>query len=418
MNVPEALTRPLFTATPDEFLFSWDNGVEASVERITEHRDELTAEVTIRSRREPKAGLLHSARLNLMSTQARRTLATTLTVRDADIDWGGALEQLCFLTRERYRAGEPSIDMRFYEPSTAARWLVEPFVERSGVTVLFADGGSGKSIIALAIAVTAASGATIIGRREGAPVAVLYADWETDADTFHERLNSIVVGAGVNAIPPVLYRRLVASLPESAAALRREILRDNVGLVVLDSLGLARGGEPESADMTLRMFAAARSLGVPILAVDHVTKAQGNDSTRPFGSTYTHNIARLTWGLDKAEEADSTVVSLVNRKRNNGRLMPRVAYRITFASDALDALTSVNFRRCDPGDVPELAAKMPLRQRILIELRDGPMAIPRIAEGLGYDEKQVGARVGEMVKRSELVRLEDHRVALAARRSA
>lgn len=416
----EAATKPTLSVHGDVYRLAWPCKVEAEVERIAEHRDELSAEITIRSSRPPTPGLLHSARLNLMSTQTRRGLASALADREPELDWPGMVEQLCFLVRERYREGDPTIDLRLHERSERARWLVEPFVEHGGPTTLAAHGGSGKTTTAIAVAVTAATGVPVMGRLHGEPCAVLLLDWETDVDTSDEHLEAVLAGAGISARPAIHYRRMVASLAESASIVRRDIARLGIGLVIGDSIGMARGGEPESADMTLRVFAAARSLGVPVLFTDHVTNAERDDAKKPFGSAYTWNASRLVWTMDKVqgEGEDAIVVGLVNRKRNNGRLVPRIGCRIEYETGERDTLRAIRFRRQDLTEVPEMAARLPLKQRILAELRAGAMSVKALADELAKDETQVNARVGELVKRGQLVRLEDRRVMLAARESA
>jgi len=409
--------RPDLVVVGEIYRLIWPFGIEAELERIAEHKDELTAEVTMRTSRPPSPGLLHSARFNLMSTQARRTLSQSLRERDPDLDWAALVEQMCFLVRERYRNGEPPIDLREALPAEPRRWLVEPFVENEGATVLFADGGTGKSLAALAIAVTVASGCSVLGHLYGEPAPTLYLDWETSRDTMQERLDAIAAGAHIRERPEIYYRRMTASLVESAANVRRDIAKLGIAFVVIDSLGAARAGEPESADMTIRLFNAARSLGVPWLGVDHVTKSTGNDSARPFGSTYTHNLARLTWSMDKSQDEgeDSLILSLTNRKRNNGRLFSPQGYRLTFTTTD-DRLTSVEFRHQDLTQTA-LAGRVPLKQRILAELRGGPLEQPALAERLGADPVQVRARVNELAKAEKVVRLDDHRVALLTQRT-
>ncbi len=352
-----------------------------------------------------------------MSTQARKTLCGALAQRDPELDWGAIVEAMCFLARGRYRTGDPAIDMRLMDAAEGPRWLLEPFVERGGPTVLFADGGTGKSLIGLAMAVSIASGHPVLGQPIGEPRAVLYLDFETDPHTLEEHYSAILAGAGITARPPLYYRRQIASLAESAATIRREVAKLGIGFVVVDSLGAARGGEPESADTTIRLFNAARSLGVPWLGLDHVTKANGNNATRPFGSAFTHNLARLTWGADKAQDegASTTTIALKNHKRNNGRLLPGRAYTVAFESSVDDRLRAVRFRVADLASVPEFAGRLPLKRQILHELTGGPVAIADVAEAIGKDIRIVSARIGELEKAGKIVRHEDKRVALRAR---
>ena len=379
---------PKLTVIGDTYRFAWPCGIEATVDRLAERHDDLTAEVTIRSARPPRPGLLHSARFNTGSTQARGTLAKALAQRDGDLDWGTILEDICFLTRERYREGEPSIDLRTYERNRSARGFVSPFLEYGGPTVVAAHGGSGKTRSAWAIGVTASTGVSILGELHGDPCPVFFADYETDADTGDEILAAICAGAGITERPPIHYRRMVASLHESAATLRREVARTGAGLVIVDSLGPARGGDPNDAETTIRTFNAARSLNVPVLFTDHITNAEASsgDPKKPFGSAYTWNLARVVWMMEKAqnEDEDSITVAFVNKKRNNGRQLSRVGYRIDFENGPDDAILGIRFARCDLANIPDLATRLPLRARMVPLLtRNGSLKVHEISEELG-----------------------------------
>lgn len=414
----EESPKPEITQDPDGYHLTWPTGIEAAVERLAEHRDELTAELTIRSTRQPRPGLLHRARANLMSSQTRRTLATALERREPDLDWQAMLEQLCFLVVERYRTGEPAVDLRESGEGTGVRWLLEPFIERSGPTVLFAAGGTGKSMLALAMAVSVASGHPIIGKLAGEGGPVLYCDWETDQGTANERMRAISAGAGLPTLPPVFYRRCVASLMESAPEIRREIARTKAVMVVVDSFGAARGGEPESADVTIKAMNAGRSLGVPWIAVDHVTKALGNDATQPFGSAFTHNLARVTWSMAKGDDEADHVIALKMRKSNNGRFRPTMGYRVVYESDEDGMLWSVQYHQVDPGSDPALAKSATTIQRIEGALRAGGRTRKELSEDLEIPLNVVTARVYEMLKRGKLAVKEDGsdgRVWLASR---
>ena len=382
--------KPTVTRTPDGYSLKWQEGIEALAERVTEHRDELGCELTVNTTRPPKPGMLHWGRFNLSSEQTRTRLAAKLAKRDADVDWDGLMEQLCVLVADEHRRGDPAVDLREVPIAVSTRWLVEPFVELAGPTVLFADGGTGKSLTALAIAATCASGKPIVGKPHGDPAPVLYLDWETDAATTSERLHAVCWGAGVPQLPPVHYRRQIASLEAAAPEIRREIARIGAGLVVVDSLGAARGGEPESADLTIRTFNAARSLGVPMLFVDHVTKAAGNGSDKAFGSVYTHNLARITWSMDKAQDEGQkgSTVLLTNRKRNNGHLLPRVAYRVVVEADDDGVLSGITFQSVDAVDTP-MADRLPVKAQIWAVLRHGGKALKELSEEIGVAPETV-----------------------------
>ena len=360
----DAVTPPTLTAvSDDEYLFTWDCGIQATVDRIAEHSHELSANISISSTRPPSPGSIYpAARINLMSPQTRDRLANACAKRDPDLDWDAIIGQMCVKAQDRWRAGEPAIDMRTYQMPTTPRWLLEPFVERDDATVVFAQGGSGKSMFALAVAVTIGSGHEVVGRLNGATGPVMYLDWETGPATFRERIGAICAGAGI-PIPPVHYRRMVSSLPESAAEVAKERRRIGAVFAVVDSLGMARGGEPESADLTIRTFKAGRQMGVPWLAVDHVTKADGREATEPFGSAYTRNAARLMWSLTKAQTPEGSQIALRLRKANNGSEGLQAAYSVSMASNENDRLSEIHYMPIQL-DQSAFTDRVPIKRRI------------------------------------------------------
>ena len=58
-----------------------------------------------------------------------------------------------------------------------ARLLLEPFVESEGATILHADGSSGKTTLAEAIAVSVAWGVDILGAVPTRTAPALILDW-------------------------------------------------------------------------------------------------------------------------------------------------------------------------------------------------------------------------------------------------
>ncbi len=204
------------------------------------------------------------------------------------------------------------------------------------------------------------------------------------AETTAERLQAVRWGAEAAKMDQrVHYRRQVASLETSVRELRRQIADLGIGLVIVDSLGAARGGEPESADLTIRTFNALRSLEVPALCLDHVTKAAGNDASKSFGSVYSHNLARLSWSMDKSQQEgqDPTIV-LVNRKRNNGRLLPRMAFRVRVEQDEDESLTAVCYQRVDLVDTDLAPKYAPAWTRVWAALRRGFLTADELAAEL------------------------------------
>ncbi len=412
---------PTLTVVGDVYQFAWtETGVAMTMDRLAEAKDGIQSEITVALTLGERPGLLHYARLNLLSTQTRSALVKALMARAEGIDWAAALEQACLLAVTRYRTGEPVIDLRTVDLDNATRWRIRPFVEDAAATILFADGGTGKSLFGLALGVTQATGKPVLGQLVGEPGAVLYLDWEADEVTHAERLDAICHGAQIkDGIEAVLYRRMVASLKESISNVRRDIAQHQIKLVIVDSLGAAKGGEPEGADSSIALFTAARSFGCPWIGIDHITKAATSPTSgkgRPYGSTYTHNLARLTWSLEQADQQNDQgfSVALTNHKRNNGRLLPRQSFSVILENiPETDRLRCVRFTSIDAKKDAGLAAKLPLKERIVAAMMRGATTNKDLYEALpDEDENQIRARLRELRQDAKIIDLDAHRFGL------
>jgi hypothetical protein len=389
--------QPLKRFTPDGYAFRWvDECIDISLEEVHEARGgELRALMTVQAERDGRVQLLFQADFNIASAQSRQTAARSLATRISpeEIDWTGMLEIVCYHAREHWREGDPPVYLPEHQPDRRRRFLVPPFIEYGGPTILFAMGGTGKSLFALALALTVAAGVDIGLGQPQDRLGVAYLDWETDADTHFERLSALCAGRDLPLPEAHLWHyRQTASLAASAPHLRRRFAKDCVGLMVIDSLGAARGGEPESADSTIRLFNAARSIGVPWIGVDHMTKNGGTEQGTPFGSVFTHNLARATWALEVVEplQAGTQTIALTNRKANNGPLAKRHAFNVDFRSTS-DALELVRYNPVDAMGIPAMLQKLPIVDQVAALLREwGPLTVAEMCDrgdAMGYGLK-------------------------------
>ena len=110
-----------------------------------------------------------------------------------------------------------------------------------------------------------------------------------------------------------------------------------------------------------------------------MTKSDDGDQ-KPFGSAFWHSGARATWNAKKADTSLGTndvAIGLYHRKSNLGPLQPAVGFRFMFDSDGRVAVTPV-----DVAHVDDLAAKLPLWQRLRAALRAGPQSVEALADNL------------------------------------
>lgn len=279
------------------------------------------------------------SRTNLMNATRGgvgwKGLAATLSDMARSIAWDEAVAQGVERAIEVYRTGEQEKELRYQKLTLGNPFLLEPFIASTGVSVFFGEGGTGKSLIALSLAVAVAGNYPIFGKypRQAGPV--MYFDYEDDSEVHEERLAAILKSIKIELEYPIYHRKLIAKVSQSQATMRRSIGERGAVLAVLDSIGMGRGGNANTAEDTIRLFRALRSLDVPTLAIDHVNKEdkRSGETVSPYGSVYTINSARLLWGAVIAPgltSEDKKYLNLQNTKANRTALSPPMGMAITY----------------------------------------------------------------------------------------
>lgn len=382
---------PKATYIEDEHIYVWESvGLELVIERFREDKGSLYADVAPRSTN--GSGFLPPDKLNLGSARSIKQYANTLSERGllSSDEWFNVLSQASALSVRRFREGEPSVVLAGVEWRGKPRYVVAPYIDRHGTTILFGDGAVSKSVHALAFGVSVAVGTTIIPNtsvRETGPV--LYLDWEADAETHAERLEAICSGHGIEPPENLHYMRRVGSLGSSVREIRREIAARGAVFTIVDSIGAACGGDPEQAASIITAMNAIRAFGVPTLAIHHIAK-DAKDKTKPFGSVYSPNLARRTWRLDKEQAAGegAIYVRAINFKANNGKLEQSLSHSVRFDTDDLDNLQEVAFGGGAPGRMPR-SGSTGLKWAIAKELRSGGMTVQELALSIDAKEDSV-----------------------------
>lgn len=404
------LGKPKATYTFDFYQFDWeDPAVTVRVERIHSERDGLKGDLQIVSGVKPRDGILVDAVFNMSSQPTRNSMAKHLKEREESIDWTLLLEMVCLMTKQKWREGSPVYDLAKVDLSADPPYLLYPLILEGASTVLFADGGSGKSMVAIAAGLSIAGGYDVIEgmhpRRKGP---VIYFDWEWDKESHAERLAAVCAGIGWNHIPEgmIHYQRMTASLLDSLPQMRYRVAETGAIACIVDSLGFARGGEPNSADLTTRVFSGLRTLGIPALVLDHVAKGDPQ-STHSFGSAYTFNSARMMWRIDVAKEEgmDNFYMAFVNTKSNR-KIQKGRGYNVNVVTDEEEKLLSVAFQSTDWRDLVEQGLKKtgtPLIQQ-LVELIEANRSAgnPTHEHDLFLALQASGSKVSEAVVRATL----------------
>jgi hypothetical protein len=336
--------------------------------------------------------------LPLGSTTARVSRAGKLTKAAPGLPWIDMLDRACSLAARAIRAGEPAAEL-IPRGRERAPYLIEPLIPLGGrPTVLHADGGTGKSLLAMAIALAVARGITLPGL--GTPTMrarCLYLDWETDQPTAEARAHLLARGLDVSGEGAIVYRRMVAPLVEDAAAVRRDVVAHGIGIVVIDSLQYAIAGSDRGDVATpyTQAFHVLRSLGPDVTALVLAHHSHAGDDKReahPYGSRFIHNNCGSRWELraDREEPTDlrpaALLLGLYHRKANDDWLRPPVALRVVFDREGTGAVASVRVEAGQVQDSPVLLERAHLHQRIAFLMNMRAVDTKTVAEKLGITE--------------------------------
>ena len=222
----------------------------------------------------------------------------------------------------------PNTDPRDLEPTDLdalsrnyhadEQWLIEPIIPSQRQAALYAQGKTGKSLLALDLTAAAASGKPILGGPAlENPVRTLYLDKEMTGSDLQERLHNL--GHHHNDPHwPLIIENLIyyqhkfpyhLDTPEGGDVLLHNALRYNTQLVVVDTLIRTVKGEENSADtikdFNLHTGQRLKEAGIALLRIDHagkdLTKGQRGTSAKVDDVDVVWNLraARYT-GLDDA----------------------------------------------------------------------------------------------------------------------
>jgi DNA-directed RNA polymerase specialized sigma24 family protein len=343
-------------------------------------------------------GHLHQATFNISGSEARNRLAKTLALRantGDEIDWTDVLEDLCRRVLGAEREGEPVAKVGALPTPVAESFRLVPFLPEDQVTILYGDGGVGKSTLASAFAVSVETGVAMIEGWTPRKARVLYLDWEAGRNSLNRRVRGVAMGLHLPRVAQIDYLdcRRRGPLHGFAEHLAMTVDREHYGLVIVDSVGMAAGIGTEGGDANesaLRLFSAFGYLGTTVLAIDHVNRSDAEADrkrSRPYGSIYKSLLARSTWELRLSRSSDvGQVMGLYNTKVNDSDMHAPVSLRVVHGEDG-----SISYEQMDSMPL-ELSRSLTLEEQVASALASlGHLTPAEIADELELAENKVRA---------------------------
>jgi hypothetical protein len=195
-------------------------------------------------------------------------------------------------------------------------WLVDQLLFDNTLSLLGSYAGRGKSLVAMAIAKSIATGEALFGRYEVKRTGpVLFVDEENS----HSDLRDRMLGMGINSDMPLKFISFEGVLVDDEQCFDRlmEAIKEvNPVLVVLDSLvRLHKAKENDASEMSrvMRSMRLIVNEGFGVLILHHHTKGQGDLETRARGSSDIVGAIDVEYALDL--RGDDLVLCSVKSRR-------------------------------------------------------------------------------------------------------
>ncbi|HET7409822.1 MAG TPA: AAA family ATPase [Paracoccaceae bacterium] len=235
------------------------------------------------------------------------------------------------------------------KPVPPREWLVPDLIPSSTVTLLSGDGGTGKSLIALQLAVSIAAARNWLGHHVNSGQ-VMYLSAEDDKDELHRRLNDISRAEGIPLAD--LERLSVRSLAGEDALLATVMQNTNVlvatglmkelseyaqsvepSLIVLDTLADLFAGNENDRAQARQFIGLMRGLAIAnrcaVVVLSHPSLSGLNSGSGTSGSTAWNNSVRsrlyLERVLDEGYEPNPDARVLTTKKSNYSRVGGEIA---------------------------------------------------------------------------------------------
>ena len=278
----------------------------------------------------PRKDLVRNAH-KMMSVEDQEAMPR-LTIEDILGRWSLALEKwLQTQTVGEYVAGD------MLEPP---EFLLEPYILEDAGTIMFGSPGSGKSWLAMAMAVSIDAGSSAIDN----PIwrtrkrKVLFVNLERSKRSVIKRLNDVNVALGLSPHRELLMvNERGNSLAQIHDSVRRTVEKFGVEVVILDSISRTGAGSLLSDETANKVVDMINSYGCAWLAIGHPPRG---DDSHVFGST--HFEAGEDIGIRlKGQRKDNEVgISLTCVKANDIAFPPVNAYKLGFDDFGLTTIKS------------------------------------------------------------------------------
>lgn len=397
----------------DCFFLTWpEDGVGFAFERIVESTwGRVTAEVTVNSIKPgTRQRLAGPFMLGLADLEQQERQAHILSKRGGieAAKWQQYLFSACSRVLSDWRKPDKALNLRTVPNAEPVKFLVPNMLQLGETNLLYGDGESAKSLLALLIVLCAGTDTRLPWGASCTQIAhPLILDWETNEVTVATRLRRLCDGLHID-VPDIAYHRMARPLADCLPDLKAEIAREEFDLLLIDSIGFATRGSLVDDGVARGALSDLRDLGPATkLVVAHVPAADARKESgpsRPFGSVWFWNGMRQGWEVRKSEDSSWDVldVGLFHRKSNDGARLRDLALTISF--DGINGPISVGTGQIANTDLSQYTR---LSGRLYEILKAGARSLYELEEETGSTIESIEKALKAM---PSVIRIDDGRI--------
>ena len=326
----------------------------------------------------------------------------------AELPWTDIVNSVCNIALKRFNKVEKIEEIEPVTKIVHLPCLIEPILPLGVPSIIFGQPGSGKSTVAMLMALIAQSfynedvlGLTAPTKKSPA----LYLDFENNRDELNWRWSALTEGMEAER-NNIRYLSCNRSLADIACHIRREIKKEGIKLLILDSLLGAAGGNPNDAEPVLGLMNALQSLGkVTTLILAHTAKGTYlKQKKSPFGSVFYEAYARSVWECTKKQKAGDPDITAVlkNTKANRSRLHSPITFQFTYEESSLKC------KRAPLNETDDGAPDLSTQITKYLDRKGKSMRVKDIAKELGKGEETIRTTLKRMAKKGVVKKDSSH----------